>query len=228
MNQSKIDIPRAFTFAFDDPQVVSKLLMTGLVTLASVALTPLIIGIAGFAILFGYQVELMRNIRDKKRYVLPAWGDLGRLFSLGLNPLIAWVAYNVPNLVIGLVIAIIGLSVGDGLLSGGLVTLALCCFVPLLIVYNIAIQPVFALGMGRYADDAQHRLNAFFDLGALIALVRGRTDLLVQWLLGMIIASILLGLVNGVPCVGWAASLALTAPILGHLNGQYAAAAIPR
>lgn len=220
-----IDIPRAFTYSFDDPQWVSKLLMVGIVTLASAILSPILIGLAGLAILFGYQVELIRNLRRGARHPLPAWDDLGRLLRLGINPIIAWIAYNLPNgaiLIVSLIIAMN--SEPDSLLSGGLITLAVCCFVPLLIVYNLAIQPVYTLALGRYSDD--QRLSVFFEFGGLIAIARDRTDLLVQWVLGLIVALFVMGLINAVPCVGWVASLTLTIPILGHLNGQYAAAAL--
>lgn len=221
-----IDIPRAFTYAFDDPQWLPKLLMVGIVTLASLVLTPLLIGIAGFAILLGYEVELIRNIRRGEVHPLPGWGDFGSLLSLGINPLIAGVAYNLPNLFIGLIIAVITFTASDGLLSGGLVMLALCCFLPLLIVYNIAIQPVFTLALGRYAED--QRLGVFFQFSQLIGAVRSRTDLLVQWLLGSVIALVLLGLVEAIPCIGWVVGLTFTLPILGWLNGQYAAAALDK
>ncbi|MBK9746384.1 MAG: DUF4013 domain-containing protein [Chloroflexi bacterium] len=214
-----IDIPRAFTYVFDDPQWVSKLVMVAIVTFGSAILTPVLIGLVGFAILFGYQLELIRNIRRGERYPLPAWDDFGRFLNMGINPVIAWVAYNVPNLVISLVIGLIGFTAGDGLLSGGLISLAFCCFVPLLILYNLAIQPVYTLGLGRYAEEP--RLNVFFEFSSLIRLVRSRTDALIQWLLGAVIAAIVLGLVNAIPCLGWIVGGALTIPIFGHLSGQY-------
>jgi len=214
-----IDIPRAFTYVFDDPQWVSKLVMVAIVTFGSAILSPILIGLVGIAVLFGYQLELIRNIRRGERHPLPAWDDFGRFLSMGINPLIAWIAYNVPNLVIGLVIGLIAMTAGDGLLSGGLVTLALCCFVPLLFIYNLAIQPVYTLGLGRYAEEP--RLKVFFEFSSLIRLVRSRTDALIQWLLGAVIAAIVLGLVNAIPCLGWIVGGALTIPIFGHLSGQY-------
>jgi hypothetical protein len=222
-----IDIPRAFTYVFDDPQWVSKLLMVGIVTFASVLLSPLLIGLAGVAILLGYLVELIGNMRHGERYPLPAWNDFGNLLTVGINPIIAWIAYNLPNgLLIGVTALIAMNSAPDSVLSGGLLTLMTCCFLPLMIVYNIAIQPLFALALGRYS--VHRRLDVFFDFNGLIALARARTDLLVQWLLGMVVMFVLMGLINGIPCLGTLASLALTLPIIGHLNGQYAAAALDK
>jgi len=217
-----IDIPRAFTYSFDDPQWTSKLVVTAIVTLVSALLTPLLIGLVGIAALMGYQIELIRNIRSGDPTPLPAWDDFSRLIGLGGNVLIALIVYNLPNVLIVLLMIVVGLGAGEGTLAEGLIGLLMCCFVPILIVYNLAIQPIFTLGMGRYSHDP--RLNVFFEFGSLFAAVRDRTDLLIQWVLGMIVVGFVLGLANGIPCLGTIVSLALTVPIYGHLNGQYAAA----
>ena len=219
-----IDIPRAFTYIFDDPDWVSKAIVTAIVSVASTLLTPFLIGLVGWTMLLGYQVELVRNVRLGYPRPLPAWNDFGRYLSLGTGPLVAFVAYNVPNLLLGFVSLLIAGNAGEGLLSGGLIMTLTCCLLPILLVYNLLIQPLFALGLGRYADEPT--VGVFFEFGVLIAALRAHRDATIQWVLGMIIASLVYSLLGVVPCLGWLAIAAVSVPISGSLTGQLAAAAL--
>lgn len=219
-----IDIPRAFTYIFDDPDWVSKVIVTAIVSVMSTLLTPFLIGLVGWAILLGYQVELVRNVRLGYPRPLPVWDDFGRYLSLGTGVIVAFVAYNVPNLLLGFVSLLIASNAGEGLLSGGLIMTLTCCLLPILLVYNLIIQPLFALGMGRYADEPT--VGVFFEFGVLIAALRSRQEAVIQWVLGMIIASLVYSLLGVVPCLGWLAIAGVSVLISGSLNGQLAAAAL--
>ncbi len=66
----------------------------------------------------------------------------------------------------------------------------------------------------------------FFEFGVLIAALRAHRDATIQWVLGMIIASLVYSLLGVVPCLGWLAIAAVSVPISGSLTGQLAAAAL--
>ncbi len=58
-----MNVIRIFTYAFDDPDWLNKLAITAIITALSVVFTPLLIGLVGWAVLFGYMVALVRNDR---------------------------------------------------------------------------------------------------------------------------------------------------------------------
>ena len=56
-------LTNAINIVFKDPEWVAKLAITMIVTLISVFLSPVLVGIGGFAILLGWQIQLIRNVR---------------------------------------------------------------------------------------------------------------------------------------------------------------------
>jgi hypothetical protein len=217
-----VDFARAFTYIFDDPQWTNKLIVLAIVTLLSIVLTPVLVGLLGFAILLGYEVELIRNVRMGDPRPLPRWDDYSRFLSLGVGALTGLIVYNLPNVIIGCVGIIVAANAGNTNLGGGLMVALSCCLLPLILIFNLAIQPIFTLALGRYSDDP--RTSVFFEFGSLIALARQRSDAVIQWALATIIAGLILGAVGAIPCLGWIATAALGIPVTGSLAGQLAAA----
>ena len=92
-----MDITRAFSIIFEDHDWSSKVAIAAIVTLLSALLTPVIIGLAGWAILLGYATEIIRNVRGGSRTPLPRWDDFSRLLSIGLPVLVASIVYGLPS-----------------------------------------------------------------------------------------------------------------------------------
>ena len=89
------DFVAPFTFVFEDPRWVQKILIGGLFELAAF----LFIGI--FFIL-GYMARLTRNVAARMQYPLPEWDDLGEFFSEGVKLFVVGLIYVLPLfLVIG-------------------------------------------------------------------------------------------------------------------------------
>jgi hypothetical protein len=218
-----MDITRAFSYIFDDDEWAGKVALALVWTL--VASIPLI-GLFGFAILAGYVVELLKNMRRRAEKPLPTWDNLGEKLADGANVLIAWIVYNLGNgiLACGLVLILpaFGLAEsGQSTTTGDAATVAiLCCLTILLFAYNLIIWPLLAIGLVYYAESGQ--ITSFFQTGRLLATVNRNMGATVQWIIFTIFASLVLGVLNVIPCIGWAASLALTVPVQGHLLGQFA------
>ena len=85
---------------------------------------------------------------------------------------------------------------------------------------------MLATGATRYAETRQ--LTAWFQPGELWDTLRSNSDLFLQWLFYSVLANLVLGLVAGLPFVGWLISLALGVPVQGHLLGQLAVALAAR
>ena len=58
-----------------DPSWSSKMLRGALIALASLVLTPVIVGLAGWFILTGYGLRLLLNVRNGEVHPLPEWGQ---------------------------------------------------------------------------------------------------------------------------------------------------------
>ncbi len=98
------DITRAFTFFFEDPEWIPKLLVGTLFAF----LTPFFIG----AILVsGYAVSLARRVRDDRLPRLPEWDDFQEIFLEGLRGLAVALAHKLP-LVILVVLLLFALAGG--------------------------------------------------------------------------------------------------------------------
>jgi hypothetical protein len=98
-----IDFGKCFSFFFEDPDWIKKVLIGGLFVL----LCPLIVGIFFVA---GYWVRLLKRTAAGEPRPLPEWDDLGGIFQDGLRLVGIYLIYAVGA---GL---LIGIPAGGGLL----------------------------------------------------------------------------------------------------------------
>ncbi len=216
-----MDIARAFTFVFDDDDWIGKVVMV--LAWSLVGLIPLF-GLVGWAALAGYTVEMLRNMRRGDEHPLPRWDDVGGKISDGANILVAAFVYNIGNFLVicGMVLiapAMGAVSNGDANLASTASLAITCCLSVLLLAYNLIVWPLLGVGVVFYSQNKQ--IGVLFQVGRIWATINRNMGLTIQWMLMSLLASIVLGLVNAVPCIGWLAGLALTVPIQGHLLGQF-------
>src|SRR6266852_6394697 len=102
---SSFDFLRPFTFAFDDPRWVPKILLGGVFVLAGVF-------IVGAFFVYGYIARLVRNVINGVQYPLPEWDDLGEYFTEGIKLFLVGLIYALP------VIVIVGLAVFPAIILG--------------------------------------------------------------------------------------------------------------
>ncbi len=215
-----MDFTRAFSYVFDDKQWTEKLVLT--VIMAFLAGIPLL-GLVALAALLGYVVELVQNVRDGRPDPLPRWGNYGDKIASGGNVLVAFIVYNIGNFLVVCCIATVpGLMGNSEMFTSGFSLVVLCCIFPVLLIYNLFIWAMLAIGVVRYAEVGT--IGVFFQFGDLFSTLNAHSRLVVQWVVFSFIASFALGFINVVPCIGWLASLALIFPVQGHLLGQLALA----
>jgi hypothetical protein len=219
-----VNIGKIFSAIFEDPQWVSKLAITAVITLVSGALSVVLIGIAGFAVLAGYQVAIMNNVRAGVQFPLPKWDDISEYFSTGWQVLVAGLVYGLPVLFFGCIISGIAAVGGDSdavaLFAGSLS----CLLIPVMLLYFVVIGPMFTLGMGRFADDP--RMSVFFQFGELFGLVRQNMSLVMNFIIGLLIVGVIMGALGSIPCIGWIAAAGLGVPVQAILGGQFVAAVL--
>jgi hypothetical protein len=93
------DFGRSFSFVFEDPEWVQKILLGGVFVLASVV-------IVGIFFVYGYIARLVRNVIDGVQYPLPAWEDLGDYFIEGLRLAAVAACYAIPIIAVFMVVFI--------------------------------------------------------------------------------------------------------------------------
>jgi hypothetical protein len=93
-----IDFGRCFTFITEDPEWLTKLLVGGLFALLSAVLV-------GVPFVLGYWGRTVKNVAAGQARPLPAWDDLGGIFSDGLRLFGVYLVYF-----IGIGVAMMALS----------------------------------------------------------------------------------------------------------------------
>jgi hypothetical protein len=216
-----MDLARAVEFIPKDPEWLPKLAVVAAIGFFAVITTPLLIGLVGWAVLLGYQVAILRNVRDRQPYPLPRWDDLGGFLNRGGKVLTAFIIYQLPNLFLGLCSAFIVPTFAQSDLFGVVASFGMiCCLLPLLLVYNLFTAPMFALGMARFAEE--DNIVVFFQFADLFATVRRNLQPTIYWIVLNVVLVFGVGFIAAIPCIGWCLAPAVSIPIGGHLNAQYA------
>jgi len=90
---AQFDFLRPFTYVFDDPRWVPKILLGGVFALASIF-------IVGIFFIYGYLAKLVRNVINGVQYPLPEWDDLGDYFSEGIKLFVVGLIYAIPIMLV--------------------------------------------------------------------------------------------------------------------------------
>ena len=216
----QLDITKAFTYILDDREWASKLAVSAGIALASLVFSIVLVGLAGWALLLGYMVELIRNLNANVPTPLPRWDNLGDKLRRGGNVLTALIVYNLPLLLPLCCFLTTSSFWGDNFIGSAIGLGVIFCIVPLVFIYNLITWPMFALGIVRYAEE--DNIGVFFQFGDLFSTVYRHLGDTLQWAMFMVIANIVLGLLFVIPCVGQAAAPALAIPIYGYLASKFA------
>jgi hypothetical protein len=102
----QFDFAKPFSYVFDDPEWVEKILIGGLFYLAGIF-------IVGWFFILGYVAQTTRNVIAGMERPLPAWENIGNFFNEGLRLFAVVVVYILPLVVLALFII-----VPAGVLSG--------------------------------------------------------------------------------------------------------------
>ncbi len=223
-----IDIGRAVQHPVEDQNWPSKLGIGALI-----ALVPIL----NFA-LSGYAVEHLKNTSNGMDVPLPAWENLGEKFMDGLKLFVIVFVLALPLFLLSCIATaasggLAALSEGSDAAQGaaaagiGVVALAIGCIA---LVYSLVLAYISPAVYIRYAKTKD--IGACLRIGELLNIARVNTgDYLMIFvvLIGIaIILSLIVGVLNIIPCLGQILSVVLSllaAPyivlLLGHLCGQY-------
>ncbi|HKR65809.1 MAG TPA: DUF4013 domain-containing protein [Thermoanaerobaculia bacterium] len=156
----QFDFGKPFTYVFDDPRWVHKILLGGLFFLAGFFLI-------GWFFLLGYVAQVTRNIIADHPRPLPEWDDLAAFFAEGARLIAVALVYVLPFLFIVATVVIPSMILtnvdNEGAQTvGGLMLGCLSCFlVPLgiLVMVFMPASLLFAI--------VEQRFNAGFEFGRI-------------------------------------------------------------
>jgi len=174
-----MDIGKSFTYVFEDPNWIMKVLIGGIVS---------IIPIVNFAAI-GYMLTTLKNVADGQAQPLPEWGNFGDYFMKGLYAFIGILVYFLPMILIWCCMFAVGFAGGIGASSagrsssdaiGGVMGIVILCLQCIMGLYALVAAITLWAPMTRFAM-SQNQLSIFWDF-------RGNFELISKNIANYIIA----------------------------------------
>ncbi|MCS6880498.1 MAG: DUF4013 domain-containing protein [Oscillochloridaceae bacterium] len=205
-----MDIGKAFSFVFEDEQWVASILIGGLI---------LLIPIIGLIVLLGYTLETARNVAQGNPRPLPKWNTFGEKLGLGFAYFVIGLVYSLPLIVLIMLIVCVPLfAAGAGSDEGAAAALAsFSCFLPLLIIVSLLLQPVILAAVARYLQMGS--IGAALQVGEVITMVRADPGAwVVLWLI-LLLCGIIANL-GAIIIIGFIFTVPYSQAVFGHAMGQ--------
>ncbi len=205
-----MDFGKAFTYPFDDPDWLKKLVVIALISL---------IPIFGQLVLMGYIVGIVRRVIQRNDVLLPDATNFGELFSNGWKLFVISLVYGLPAF---LLFAFFGLVMTfSANQDGGIwdvitfITICLMCLPSLYLILYVLIAPA---ALGRFA--ATGEMKDALKFGTVFGQLRRAPSAYLIVFLGSIVSSIIASLGTPIFAIGAAFTGAYAAMINAHLAGQ--------
>lgn len=222
-----MDIGKAIGFVTEDERWVTKIVIGGLVAFLSLIFSFLIIPLFFLFAVYGYTVQVTRNVMEGVERPLPEWENWGKLFMDGLVIFVATVVYTLPVWLLTccalLFIVPLGGAEGDmGDVLAGISVLGITVISCLILLFALALLVVSPAIVIQYArtDD----FGACFRFSEVLGFTRDNIGDILIALLVIWGVSILVGFLAFIPLVGSMGQVYLLA-VTGHLYGQIGAKA---
>jgi len=217
----QFDFGKPFTYVFDDPRWVQKILIGGLFYLAGFV-------IIGWFFILGYIARVTRNVITGQPQPLPEWDDLGEFFSEGARLVGVGLVYAAPFIVFAMVFivpaAVLSGVDNEGLqtLGGGISGCVSCLFVPLslAVMFFMPASLLFAI--------VEQRFSAAFEYARIWAFIRANVGNYLLAVVVYLIARFLGGFGFILLCIGVIFTGFWSMLITAHAFGQVYRLALKR
>ena len=191
-----MDFGKAFSFTFEDPDWVKKVLLGGVISL---------VPILNFAAT-GYSLEVTRRVIHNEPRPLPEWDDIGGKLVKGLLYTVIAFVYALPILLLVCLmqggLAVLGGAASSSSRSsdaaGGAAAIISICFSCLMLIYGIFMGIVLPAAIGNYA--AKDQFGAAFRFGDIVSLVQKNISVYLMVLVIEIAAALVASIVGSIAC----------------------------
>ncbi len=208
-----MDFAKAFTFVFEDPDWLKKLLLNALL---------LLIPVVGLIYVLGWSLEVGRRVARNDTPVLLPDIEFGRYLGLGFKAVVVSLVYSLPVFVMVFPMVILPSLAYQGDLRGAGQTLLMlvnfCCSC-LIMLYSLLIGVLLPAAYMRMA--MQERLGAGLEFGQVLGLVKAAPGAYLMVLLGIIVSGLAASLVGSLLCgIGVIFTAVYAYAVMGHFYGQ--------
>lgn len=191
----QLDFAKPFTYVFDDPRWMQKILLGGLFYLAGFF-------IIGWFFVLGYTAKVARNVIADEPMPLPEWDDLGEIFNDGARMIGVGLLYMLP--IIALFIIFIGpsiaMSAADNDFAQFLSSSMFSCMTCLMVPLSFAILLLMPASLLFAA--VERRFGAAFDFARIWPFIRNNIGNYLLAILVYLVARFLGGFGIMLLCVG--------------------------
>jgi hypothetical protein len=206
-----MDIGKAFSYVFDDPEWIKKILIGGIVG---------IIPIVNFA-LFGYFIQIARNVAVGSERPLPEWGNFGEFFVTGFKFAVISLVYVIPGIlfycIAGSILGIGGASAAESDAAGAALGIGALCIMGIYMLLLLVGSFFSMTALMKFTET--NDFGSALAFGNIISYTRANLgQVLMLWLM-YIVASIV-GSLGSVICIGILFTLPYGYYMFGHVLGQ--------
>lgn len=210
-----MNFSKAFTYVFEDPDWIKKIIIMGLIIL---------IPVLGQIVLVGWMVDIIRKMIRQEPVTLPslAFGDqLGDGFKMVVISLVYAAPIIVLSIIQGIISAVAGGMSSDGSMAeagGALIAIVSLCFGLIYFLYGIVLAFVMPIVYGRYAEIGT--IGAGLQFGEVINMAKKVVSPLLITIVGNIAASFVASL-GSIACgIGVLATTSYAMAVMAHFYGQ--------
>ena len=219
-----MDVNKALTFVTEDERWITKLLIGVVMLFISFLIVPMFF-------MYGYMVQIIRNVMDGVEKPLPEWEDWGKLLKDGFNLFVAGLVYTLPMWLLmccsfAFFIPAAGTEGDAAEIMAGLGAVSMMVMFCLVFLFAIALMLIGPAISIQYARE--DNLGACFQFSEVIGIARDNIGDILIALVVVFAVSFVLSLVSIIPIVGWLVAIAANIYILfitGHMYGQIGAKA---
>ncbi|HEX7809267.1 MAG TPA: DUF4013 domain-containing protein [Thermoanaerobaculia bacterium] len=212
-SEPSFDFAKPFTFVFDDPRWMPKILIGGLFYLAATF-------IVGWFFMMGYFAQMVRNVIRGDEHPLPEWENLATLFNEGLRlvgVVLCWVL-PILLLVCAFIVPMIVFGAADSdemnMFGSGLAGCMACLIVPL------ALAVTFFMPASLLFATVEQRFGAAFEFRRIWPFIKANIGNYLLAIVVYLIARMLGGFGVVLLCIGVIFTAFWAFLITGHAFAQ--------
>lgn len=217
-----MDVGKSLSFVFEDKRWLEKTLIGGLILLGTIVLSWTVIGFfVGAGLLYGYMIEVVRNVRRGEAYPLPEWDKWGDKIALGLKYLVVYLVWSLPLLIVWIPFVILSAIAGSSSsdTAAGLVGVASICFSCLAILYGLVLLLASPGITIRFAE--QGNIADGLAVSSILAFTREHIGDVIIAVIMILVVSTLAGIVGFILCgIGLLFTSFWATVVQGHLYAQ--------
>ena len=214
-----MDVNKALTFVTEDERWITKLLIGVVMIFISFLIIPMFF-------LYGYMIQIIRNVMAGMENPLPEWEEWGKMFMDGLNLFVAGLVYTLPVWLLmccsfAFILPSAGMEGDAAEIMAGIGVLAIVvmsCLVFLFLIALMLIGPAIAIQYAR-----ENSLSACFQFSEVIGIARENIGNILIALVVVFAISFVLSLVGLIPIIGFIVIMPRNVYVLfvtGHMYGQ--------